>query len=146
MDFTGRWEQSPNPMPGHLETHAANDFPAMGTTDTDSDATQVAADGGFSWFNLSGFQRDLIKAIIKIDRTGGKPSGLNVKRRLEERYDVKINHGRLYPNLDALVDMSLVEKGDIDRRTKSYRPTDSATELVRRELQADVDIFEEDRQ
>jgi len=35
-----------------------------------------------------------------------------------------INHGRLYPNLDTVVDNDCIEKGDIDRRTNGYELTD----------------------
>jgi DNA-binding PadR family transcriptional regulator len=43
-----------------------------------------------------------------------------------------IHHGRLYPNLDTLVDKGLVEKGQKDRRTNVY----SITNRVQRELDA----------
>lgn len=103
-------------------------------------------DGGVCWSEVSGFQRDLLKAAIKTDRSDLRPSGQNIKRQLEDRYNIEINHGRLYPNFDKLVEMSLLDKGDLDQRTKSYRPTQMATELVRRELQIDVDLFQEPRQ
>ncbi|MEM4781775.1 MAG: helix-turn-helix transcriptional regulator, partial [Halalkalicoccus sp.] len=38
-------------------------------------------------------------------------------------YETEIHHGRLYPNLDTLVDKGLVEKGQRDRRTNYYAPT-----------------------
>ena len=34
-----------------------------------------------------------------------------------------MNHGRLYPNLDELVEKGLVEKGQKDRRTNVYHLT-----------------------
>ncbi len=54
--------------------------------------------------------------------------GLGVKQRLEERhdkYDGEVNHGRLYPNLDELVDAGLVEKTEADKRTNHYALTDA---------------------
>ncbi|ELZ20434.1 PadR family transcriptional regulator [Natrinema limicola JCM 13563] len=34
--------------------------------------------------------------------------GLAIKRELEDYYGTEVNHGRLYPNLDELVDLGLV--------------------------------------
>ena len=60
------------------------------------------------------------------------PKGLAVKDALDEYYGGEINHGRLYPNLDALVEKGLVEKGRIDDRTNAYE----LTARGRRELKA----------
>lgn len=65
--------------------------------------------------SLTGFQRDLLTVIAGHT----KPSGQDIKTDLEAHLG-DINHGRLYPNLDTLVDMNLVEKGAIDRRTNYY--------------------------
>lgn len=42
----------------------------------------------------------------------------------------EINHGRLYPNLDTLVNKELVEKEKLDRRTNFYDITEDAKELI----------------
>lgn len=78
--------------------------------------------------DLTGFQRDLLYTI------GGQsePHGLAIKDELERYYEKEIHHGRLYPNLDTLVDKGLVEKGQKDRRTNVY----SVTKRGRRELEA----------
>ena len=52
-----------------------------------------------------------------------EPHGLAIKKELEDYYETEIHHGRLYPNLDTLVDKGLVEKGEKDRRTNSYTIT-----------------------
>jgi DNA-binding PadR family transcriptional regulator len=65
---------------------------------------------------LTGFQRDLLYVIAG----GTEQSGQEIKEELEPYYSTEINHGRLYPNLDTLVDRDYVEKGEIDRRTNSY--------------------------
>ena len=78
--------------------------------------------------DLTGFQRDLLYVIAGRE----KPHGLAIKDAIEEYYGAEINHGRLYPNLDALVEKGLVEKGQIDRRTNSY----SLTQRGERELEA----------
>jgi DNA-binding PadR family transcriptional regulator len=49
-----------------------------------------------------------------------KPQGLAIKQALEDDYEKKIHHGRLYPNLDTLVDKGLLKKGELDNRTNVY--------------------------
>lgn len=77
--------------------------------------------------DLTGFQRDLLYTIAGLD----KPHGLAIKDELENYYEKEIHHGRLYPNLDTLVDKGLVEKGDKDRRTNFY----TLTRRGRREIE-----------
>ncbi len=79
-------------------------------------------------YDLTGFQRDLLYAIAGYD----EPHGLAIKDALEEYYEGEIHHGRLYPNLDTLVEKGLVEKGKKDRRTNVY----NVTKRGRRELEA----------
>jgi len=55
------------------------------------------------------------------------PQGLSIKGELEEDYENEIHHGRLYPNLDDVVD-----KGAVDKRTNSY----TITARGQRELEA----------
>ena len=71
-------------------------------------------------FDLTGFQRDLMYVIVGLD----EPKGLAIKDELESYYEKEIHHGRLYPNLDTLVEKGLVAKGTIDDRTNSYSLTD----------------------
>jgi DNA-binding PadR family transcriptional regulator len=66
--------------------------------------------------DLTGFQRDLLYVIAGLE----EPHGLAIKEELENYYEGDVNHGRLYPNLDALVDKGLIEKGQRDRRTNYY--------------------------
>ena len=70
-------------------------------------------------YDLTGFQRDLLYVIAGLE----DPHGLAIKDELEEYYEKEIHHGRLYPNLDTLVNKGLVEKGEIDRRTNKYTVT-----------------------
>ena len=70
-------------------------------------------------YDLTGFQRDLLYVTAGQD----EPHGLAIKDELEEYYETEIHHGRLYPNLDTLVEKGLIEKGQIDRRTNSYEVT-----------------------
>lgn len=77
-------------------------------------------------FDLTSFQRDLLYVIAGMD----DPSGQEVKGRLEGILG-EMSHGRLYPNLDALVEEGLVEKGQVDRRTNYYRVTEAGREALR---------------
>ncbi len=79
-------------------------------------------------YDLTGFQRDLLFVVAGLD----EPHGLALKKELEEYYEKEIHHGRLYPNLDTLVDKGLIEKGKKDRRTNVY----TLTRRGRREIEA----------
>ena len=70
-------------------------------------------------YDLTGFQRDLLYVAVGLD----EPHGLAIKDELEKYYETEIHHGRLYPNLDTLVDKGLLEKGTLDRRTNVYLVT-----------------------
>jgi len=69
-----------------------------------------------------------------------EPHGLEIKEALDDYYDADINHGRLYPNLDTLVDRGLVEKGQLNRRTNKYTLTSAGQEALqdRREFEDEV--------
>lgn len=76
--------------------------------------------------DLTGFQRDLLYVIAGTDQ----PSGQDVKDEIEQYYSSEINHGRLYPNLDTIVNKDLVEKGQLDRRTNYYAITDEGEQAI----------------
>lgn len=76
--------------------------------------------------DLTGFQRDLLYVIAGAEQ----PSGQDVKDEVEQYYSSEINHGRLYPNLDTVVNKELVEKGQLDRRTNYYEITEQGEELI----------------
>lgn len=81
--------------------------------------------------DLTAFQRDVLYVIASL-KDDEYPHGLSIKNELEQHYSGEINHGRLYPNLDQLVEMGLVEKGTLDKRTNSY----ALTQRARREIEA----------
>jgi PadR family transcriptional regulator PadR len=107
--------------------------------------------------DLTGFQRDLLYVIAGLQAKaenksrngdgvgeGDLPHGLAIEAELDAYYTTTVTHGRLYPNLDTVVDKEFVEKGTKDRRTNSYELTDRGErELIdRREWEAtylDVD-------
>ena len=72
--------------------------------------------------DLTAFQRDMLYIIAGLDA----PMGLSIKEELEKYYDKEVAHGRLYPNLDTIVEKGLVEKGSQDNRTNSYTLTPRA--------------------
>jgi len=86
-------------------------------------------------FQLTGFQRDLLYVIAGLE----EPSGQSIRREMETHVD-NVNHGRLYPNLDALVEYSLVEKGSQDQRTNFYALTEEGQQVIdsRRDWEMDL--------
>ncbi|WP_299335305.1 PadR family transcriptional regulator [Haloplanus sp.] len=68
---------------------------------------------------LTAFQQNILVILAE------EPMyGLAIKSHLETYYGTEVNHGRLYPNLDDLVEMGLVEKSELDKRTNQYELTD----------------------
>ncbi|GGL57750.1 helix-turn-helix transcriptional regulator [Halocalculus aciditolerans] len=78
------------------------------------------------FYGLTAFKRDCLVAAATVERTGETCYGLAIKRNLEARYGTDVNHGRLYPNLDDLVDSGLLEKSALDKRTNEYVTTGKA--------------------
>ncbi|WP_226007088.1 helix-turn-helix transcriptional regulator [Natrinema salinisoli] len=76
--------------------------------------------------DLTGFQRDLLYVIAGADQ----PSGQDIKEEVEHYYSDEINHGRLYLNLDTVVNKDLVEKGQLDRRTNYYAITEDGEQAI----------------
>jgi DNA-binding PadR family transcriptional regulator len=70
---------------------------------------------GVPLFDLTSFQRDILYVATGFEQ----PSGQQIKSELESETET-ITHGRLYPNLDTLVERDYLEKGSIDRRTNFY--------------------------
>lgn len=54
----------------------------------------------------------------------------SVKDELEKYYEDTIHHGRLYPNLNKLVDKNLVDKFELDKRSNGYRLTPAGEQLL----------------
>jgi len=86
-----------------------------------------------TWSHLSAFKRDAVVAVLRRGGVPGadpadRPYGLGIKRELEIIRDEEVNHGRLYPNLDDLVDAGLLRKGERDRRTNTYHAANAAVD------------------
>ena len=74
---------------------------------------------------LTAFQQNILVILAEEPRYG-----LAIKRELESYYSDEVNHGRLYPNLDDLVELGLVEKSELDKRTNQYELTEDGKTAV----------------
>ncbi|WP_089827822.1 PadR family transcriptional regulator [Halogranum amylolyticum] len=77
-------------------------------------------------FALSGFQRDLLVVASGLEN----PSGQQLKGQFEDEMGTEVKDGRLYPNLDTLVEQGLLEKGQRDRRTNYYQVTENGSSTI----------------
>lgn len=77
-------------------------------------------------FDLTGFQRDQLYVIAGLDGV----RGVKVQEELEEYYLTDVQPGRLYPNLDVLVEKGLVEKEPINDRANSYSVTPQGRRML----------------
>ena len=94
-----------------------------------SEAQSVTGKQGIAR-ELTAFQHNILVIL------GKEPMyGLAIKRELEDYYGTEVNHGRLYPNLDELVGMGLVEKSELDKRTNQYELTDDGYDAVMDQIQ-----------
>jgi DNA-binding PadR family transcriptional regulator len=83
--------------------------------------------------DLTLFQHNILIALANsVER---REYGLGIKRKLRGHYDEEINHGRLYQNLDELVEKGLVEKEMKDARTNWYCLTDAGLELLKKDTE-----------
>ncbi len=98
----------------------------MSETQTVTDTPGIARD-------LSAFQQNILTILAEEARYG-----LAIKRELEEYYQSEVNHGRLYPNLDDLVEMGLVEKSELDKRTNQYALTEAGYQALLDQLEWQV--------
>ena len=86
---------------------------------------QSVAEASTDASELTAFQQNILTILSE------EPMyGLAIKRELESYYGDEVNHGRLYPNLDDLVEMGLVEKSELDKRTNQYELTDAGHDTV----------------
>ena len=78
---------------------------------------------------LTAFQLKILFVLAEEPRYG-----LAVKRELQTYYDAEVNHGRLYPNLNELIGLGLVEKSELDKRTNEYSLTEEGFQAILGEL------------
>ncbi|SIR72434.1 Transcriptional regulator PadR-like family protein [Haladaptatus litoreus] len=80
--------------------------------------------------SLTAFQQNVLLVLAEESRYG-----LAIKRELESFYNEEVNHGRLYPNLDTLIELGLAEKSELDKRTNEYSITEDGHAAL-------LDLFE----
>lgn len=74
---------------------------------------------------LTAFQRTILTILAE------EPLyGLAIKSKLETYYDDDVNHGRLYPNLDKLIERGVVSKSEVDGRTNEYALTEEGYRVL----------------
>jgi DNA-binding PadR family transcriptional regulator len=75
--------------------------------------------------DLTAFQIDMLAVTARLETSLENVHGLAIKESLEDIRGEEVNPGRLYPNLDELAGMGILEKEaqSIDGRTNSYRVT-----------------------
>lgn len=103
---------------GMENLHTASEAAVGAVEDTDPEV--LTTNIGYKWADeLSAFQLFLLFAA---DRSPVK-HGLGLKKEIEDLLGSKQNHGRLYPNLDQMVEDDLLDKFAIDERTNGYKLT-----------------------
>lgn len=92
-------------------------------------------------FELTKFKRDVLTVMAGLEN----PNGLEIKAELDDYYNTAINHGRLYPNLDSLVEEGFIEKSKQDERTNAYELTEHGNTVLedRRDWEAQYFDFED---
>jgi DNA-binding PadR family transcriptional regulator len=100
----------------------------MTDTDTERDTTPSDTDESksssldFATYNLptdlTAFQAHLLCVVYRL----GPAEGVELQEALEKLYPEPINHGRLYPGLDRLVEKGLITKQTkaSDKRRNAY--------------------------
>lgn len=95
---------------------------------------RLRADGGKAVARPERLTKFQLRILALLAAANGAPKGVTVMERLREYYGDDINRGRLYPNLNELAAMGLVEKGSKDRRTNAYALTEAGVEALRSEV------------
>ena len=76
------------------------------------------------------FKYEVLVAAAALD----EPSGQDIRRWIEQNQNPTltddVNHGRLYPNLEKLVDDGLLQKGEQNKRTNYYVLTDAGRDQL----------------
>lgn len=87
-----------------------------GTADEDPSVLASESPPSDEFADLTSFQRDILIVLAGTNQC----KGLKIKEELESYYEEEIHHGRLYPNLDALVDQGIIKKISLDGRSNGY--------------------------
>jgi DNA-binding PadR family transcriptional regulator len=91
---------------------------------------EIESQDDVSAIDLTAFQKETLLVIVRLEESNEESYGLGIKSSLENRLDQEVNHGRLYPNLDDLVERDLIEKSELDKRTNRYKLTENGKKLL----------------
>jgi len=110
------------------EARTDEDAPANKKTDA-----RVTDGGSKREMPLAGFRRDILIVLANTGATHGRA----IADDLESFRSEKVNDGRFYPNLNALVDAGLVEKreNEHDKRSHEYALSERGQETIREHAQ-----------
>ncbi|MDY6775472.1 MAG: PadR family transcriptional regulator [Halobacteria archaeon] len=86
--------------------------------------------------DLTAFQRKIVQVLAEESMYG-----LAIKRELENYYGDEVNHGRLYPNLDELVELGYLRKNELDKRTNEYELTEKGAERLADEMRWEIERY-----
>lgn len=75
---------------------------------------------------LTGFQRDILYVVLANET----PHGIQIKKDLDEYYCDRVTRGRVYANLDTLVESGYLEKRTKTDRSNAYELTEEGFETV----------------
>lgn len=114
-----RTNEYPTSTKGDALLSAYGDWLLDRLRESDARSAEITPDAKRLSFQLTHFQIGCLASL-----TGGRVSGQDAKADLEDASGEEINHGRLYPNLDTVVENGCVQKDEIDRRTNGYELTD----------------------
>lgn len=106
----------------------------------DKDALLVT-DGGLSradYYDLTGFRRDILRAIHHLETTDTDTSGTNIRTYLQDLYDDPVLAGHTYTNLDTLIETGFVNKSQIDGRTNRYTLTKRGRQILESVVRGDA--------
>lgn len=102
----------------------------MSTDSTQSTTTET--NNTIHHTDLTAFQVDPLAVTARLGVALDKIHGLAIKNDLQDIHGQEISHGRLYPNLDDLDAMGLIQKkaAAIDNRTNSYSVNEQGLRLL----------------
>lgn len=93
-----------------------------------TDGLQAANDNS-RWSELTGFRRDMLVAVSRLEKADKPCYGLAIQELLEKQHGT-VHHSHLYTNLEALVADGYLEKGEIDARTNKYALTPETRDML----------------
>lgn len=89
----------------------------------------TASDAGRSPIDIAAELSAFQEAILTVLAAEARP-GVGVRDEVEAYLNKEVKHGWLYPNLDELVELNLIERGELDGRTNEYSITEAGYNVL----------------